>query len=125
MFTGQKISKTLGAMFVFCWFQVKRLWERAAFLAKRNIAMKDCLTTLKALNPIFGHWVAELGQIAAHAETLQNMLKRGLQDPVLSDVEAFGRDLSSSTVSTVLVVFNRKAVDPYPPPSDFLREAEA
>ena len=40
MFTGQKISKTLGAMFVFCWFQVKRLWERAAFLAKRNIAMK-------------------------------------------------------------------------------------
>ena len=83
-------------------FQVKRLWERAAFLVKRNIAMKDCLTTLKALKPIFGHWVAELGQIAAHAETLQNMLKRGLQDPVLSDVEAFGRDLSSSTVSTYL-----------------------
>ncbi|CAE7380366.1 NLRC3 [Symbiodinium sp. CCMP2592] len=74
---------------------VKRLWERAAFLAKRNIAVEACLTTLKALLPIFGHWVAELGQIAAHVETLQNMLKRELEDAVRSDVEALGQSLEA------------------------------
>ena len=34
---------------------------------------------LKALKPIFGHWVAELAQIAAHAETLHSMLGEALQ----------------------------------------------
>ena len=50
--------------------QVKRLWERAVYLAQRNMAVEQCLVMLKALKPIFGCWVAELAQIAAHAETL-------------------------------------------------------
>ena len=73
--------------------QVKRLWERAVYLAQRNMAVEQCLVMLKALKPIFGCWVAELAQIAAHAETLHLMLERGFKDAVLSDMEALGRGL--------------------------------
>ncbi|CAE7383523.1 NLRC3 [Symbiodinium sp. CCMP2592] len=72
---------------------VKRLWERAAYLAQRNMAVSDSLVMLKALQPIFGHWVAELAQIAAHAETLHAMLEKGFKEPVLSDLKVFGDSL--------------------------------
>ena len=44
--------------------------------------------------PIFGHWVAELAQIAAHAETLHSMLEKRFNDAVLSDLTVFRRGLS-------------------------------
>ena len=76
-----------------CFVQVKRLWEKAVFLAQRNMAVKDSAIMLKALQPIFGHWVAELAQIAAHAETLHAMWEKRFREPVLSDLNIFGRGL--------------------------------
>ena len=58
------------------------------------MAVKESLIMLNALKPIFGHWVAELAQIAAHADTLHAMLVRGLRDAVLSDMEVFSQSLS-------------------------------
>ena len=74
--------------------QVKRLWERAVYLAQRNMAVEPSLVMLKALKPIFGHWVAELAQIAAHAETLHSILEKRFNDAVLSDLTVFRRGLS-------------------------------
>ena len=56
--------------------KVKRLWERSAFLSQRNIDVPKHELMLEGLQPILEHWVAELSQIAAHAETLTSMLKR-------------------------------------------------
>ncbi|CAE7037298.1 NLRC3 [Symbiodinium sp. CCMP2592] len=72
---------------------VKRLWERAVYLAQRNMAVEPSLVMLKALKPIFGHWVAELAQIAAHAETLHAMLKKRFKDAALSDLTVFRASL--------------------------------
>jgi len=74
---------------------VKRLWEKAVFLAQRNMAVKDSAIMLKALQPIFGHWVAELAQIAAHAETLHAMWEKRFREPVLSDLNIFGASLEA------------------------------
>ncbi|CAE7837755.1 NLRC3 [Symbiodinium sp. CCMP2592] len=66
---------------------VKRLWERAVYLAQRNMAVEDCRLTLTALQPVFCSWVARLGQIAAHAETLREMLTReAVAEAARSDV---------------------------------------
>ncbi|CAE7303486.1 NLRC3 [Symbiodinium sp. CCMP2592] len=53
----------------------KRLWERSAFLAQRSISLREHLVMLEALSPLLGHWLAKISQMAAHAETLHNMLK--------------------------------------------------
>ena len=56
--------------------QAKRLWEHSAYLAQRSIDVEKHLAVLQALKPIFGGWPAQLAQIAAHAETLRDMLSR-------------------------------------------------
>eukprot|EP00913_Durusdinium_trenchii_P033015 g30907.t1 len=72
---------------------VKRLWERSAFMAQRSFHVDQHFQMLQALKPIFRHWVAELAQIAAHAETLTNMLVakdkdlQQMQDDALADVD--------------------------------------
>eukprot|EP00439_Symbiodinium_sp_Y106_P032056 s1842_g3.t2 len=72
---------------------VKRLWERVVYLAQRNMEVEPSLVMLKALKPIFGHWVAELAQIAAHAETLHSILEKRFNDAVLSDLTVFRASL--------------------------------
>ena len=54
---------------------VKRLWERSAYLAERGFDLEWNLSILEALRPLFGHWVAELNQVAAHVETIINMMQ--------------------------------------------------
>ncbi|CAE7483242.1 NLRC3 [Symbiodinium necroappetens] len=54
----------------------KRLWERSAFLAQREIDLEKHLRMLHYLKPLFSAWPARLTQIAAHAETLFTMLRR-------------------------------------------------
>ena len=56
--------------------QAKRLWEHSAYLAQRSIDVEKHLAVLQALKPIFGGWPAQLAQVAAHAETLRDMLSR-------------------------------------------------
>ena len=63
-------------MFTKCSTQAKRLWERSAFLAQREIDLEKHLHMLHFLKPIFSAWPARLTQIAAHAETLLTMLRR-------------------------------------------------
>ena len=50
---------------------MKRLWERSAYLAQRNIDLKKHVTMLESLEPILSAWPAALSQIAAHADTLK------------------------------------------------------
>ncbi|CAE7470683.1 nphp3 [Symbiodinium natans] len=69
-----------------CMKFAKRLWERSVYLAQRNIHVMSHLIMLEALQPIFVHWVAQLAQIAAHAETLKNMLDLCLEDHVVQDM---------------------------------------
>ncbi|CAE7380243.1 ANK3 [Symbiodinium sp. CCMP2592] len=70
----------------------KRLWERSAFLAQREIDLEKHLHMLHFLKPVFSAWPARLSQIAAHAETLFTMLhrtrKKELQDDALNDALA-------------------------------------
>jgi hypothetical protein len=54
---------------------VKRLWERSAYLAERGFDLEWNLSILEALRPLLGHWVAELNQVAAHVETIINMMQ--------------------------------------------------
>ena len=61
--------KLLG--FSNCSAEAKRLWERSAFFAQRNMDLEKHMGMLEALQPIFLSWAAELTQIAAHAETLR------------------------------------------------------
>ena len=53
--------------------KVSRMWERSAFLSQRNIDVCRHELVLECLKPVLQHWVAELSQIAAHAETLMRM----------------------------------------------------
>ncbi|CAE7811575.1 NLRC3 [Symbiodinium necroappetens] len=53
----------------------KRLWERSAYLAQRGFNVEQHVLMLEAFKPLFAHWLAELTQIAAHAETLRSMLE--------------------------------------------------
>ncbi|CAE7753203.1 NLRC3, partial [Symbiodinium necroappetens] len=70
----------------------KRLWERSAFLAQREIDLEKHLHMLHCLKPVFSAWPARLSQIAAHAETLFTMLRRTrkkeLQDDAFNDALA-------------------------------------
>ncbi|CAE7216294.1 NLRC3 [Symbiodinium sp. CCMP2456] len=70
----------------------KRLWERSAFLAQREIDLEKHLHMLHCLKPVFSAWPARLTQIAAHAETLFTMLRRTrkkeLQDDAFNDALA-------------------------------------
>ena len=63
------------------------------YLLQRNLHIESHLVMLKALQPIFGHWVAELAQIAAHAETLSNMFQDGFYEPAGSDMPLLRLDL--------------------------------
>ena len=54
---------------------VKRLWERSAYLAERGFDLEWNLSILEALRPLLGHCVAELNQVAAHVETIINMMQ--------------------------------------------------
>lgn len=62
-------------------------------MAQRSFHVDQHFQMLQALKPIFRHWVAELAQIAAHAETLTNMLVakdkdlQQMQDDALADVD--------------------------------------
>ena len=53
---------------------LKRLWERSAFLAQRGFDLDFHVKILEAIQPVFQHWVARLGAIADHVETLWYML---------------------------------------------------
>lgn len=65
---------------------VKRLWERSAFLAQRGFDLDWHLQMLEALKPLLCSWAAELNQIAAHIETLRNMVKSGWAAAACSDL---------------------------------------
>ncbi|CAE7470671.1 NLRC3 [Symbiodinium natans] len=88
----------------------KRLWEHSAYLAQRSIDGEKHLAVLQALKPIFGGWPAQLAQVAAHAETLRDMLSRtSLQTEALNDIPFLSESLRRLQVQLKLEGPGREA----------------
>ncbi|CAK9068070.1 Protein NLRC3, partial [Durusdinium trenchii] len=77
---------------------LKRLWERSAFLAQRGFDLDWHVNILEAIQPVFQHWVARLGAMADHVETLWYMLRDNnpkAQQKASEDIQSLRQAMNS------------------------------